>query len=120
MKRILLTVILAAIISPFCGCESTTSAPVNLKTRKVKMHFYNSTDPIIDEALWEGTPVRGMTLEQLKKYRKRDNPYPPLKLDWRHSDGYEQWSRKFGLDGFIRIYTIENGILIEWMDVYPD
>ena len=62
-------------------------------------------------------PNCGMTIKQFKELRSLEFGWCKAKLDWRHSDGQEQWSEKFIYKNFTRIYTFENGRLVEWVDI---
>ncbi len=117
MKKLIL---LLTIILISAGCtESTKQVPVN------KHGIKFSGDPWIQrvysrcvkEMSEDCHPEKGMTLYQVKELRTLETGNCVIKLDWKHSDGYEQWSERIFHLRIARIYTFRHGRLEEWVDI---
>lgn len=134
MRNIAVGMILMMVV---IGCESTlkqerkiyknSERPKLYETRKgVFGNHLFSTDPLVEKTYVDCInnlqevcrPALGMTFRQLKELRTLESSRFKGKLDWRDSDGSEQWSEKFKYHKFIRIYTFNNGRLTDWTDMY--
>ena len=124
MKSIIIGVMLTV---PVLGCESETKRePIAYQVESGKLQNYMfSSDPLVEKTyidcinnlIDDCKPVKGMTIKQFKELRTLELGSFKAKMDWRDSEGHEQWSEKFTYKNFTRIYTFETGTLVEWVDI---